>query len=52
MYGGLDPNRRKRPIYPFVIRAIVLTALLVAIIVYQKEIGVGAANCMGVFGLR
>ncbi len=46
------PDRERPPVLPVVLRALVLGGLLITVILLRSELGQGAANCMGMFGLR
>lgn len=46
------PDRERPSVLPVVLRALVLGGILVTVVLFRSELGQGAANCMGLFGLR
>ena len=47
-----DPDRDRPSVTPVLLRVVLLAGILIVVILFQRELGEGAANCMGAFGLR
>ena len=47
-----DPNRERPSVAPVLLRVVLLAGILVVVILFQQELGQGAANCMRAFGMR
>ena len=46
------PDRERPSVVPWLLRAALLIGVLVVVILFQRELGRGASNCMALFGLR
>lgn len=46
------PDRERPSVLPVLLRVALLAGVLIVVIVFQRELGQGATNCMALFGLR
>lgn len=46
------PDRDRPSVTPILLRVLLLAGILIVVIVFQQELGQGAANCMRAFGAR